>query len=79
VKSATAYSAREGAFWQRHRARRPESEDGVEIRNDDHDSRVSKEVLALYASTIANLGPRLTPIECDINICLDQRSKVLRN
>jgi len=43
-------------------------EDGAEVRIDDHGSRVSIEVLALYALAIAELGARPTLIEWDTDI-----------
>jgi uncharacterized protein (UPF0276 family) len=43
-------------------------DDGVEVRIDDHGSRVSAEVLELFNYAIADLGPRPTLIEWDTNI-----------
>lgn len=43
-------------------------DDGTEIRIDDHGSRVSAEVLSLYAHIIADLGARPTLIEWDTDI-----------
>ncbi len=45
-----------------------DSLDGVEIRVDDHGSRVRDEVLAIYEAFIAAAGPRPTLVEWDTNI-----------